>query len=582
MNIENVNPNIKYVYHYTEKKNITKIMNDKAIISKDKYVFFTTSLSDSITAFEQEMMVENKLYIDINGNIKKRKKCNKNDYCILKIPYQNDNEFYRFRFNNQSPKSIYSISISHKGAYHFKDAKVIEFPSSSKILKVFTKTAIAAATASILLLPHNTFAANWLDANNYDTSWYYSNLSATSYSISTAKQMAGLAHLVNNENVTFAGKSISVISDVDLTANNWETIKDIFEGNICGGHRFILNCLDGALIENKNISNTFYSYKICKDSSNFTSIYVPAPYTVAKLKELSGGKDVFLNNKKLSDDVNLRSLNLTETDVFDVFTVKYITIEDTVKGTKIPFRFESGDAIDNVKNAYYNKTNIPVDKLIIKYNNKELSDGRTLADYNIQMNSTLNVYVKAKVNMVAKYNENVIESKDINAISGDTVKITFDLKDIYEIEKVLVNEIDKTNEVVNNELNINCSGDDINIKASYKLKNNEPSTSTEDNKDDKDKDKDKNKDNKDSNNDNNNSSDNNNNSESSKDNNQGTDKKDTNTKSTIPTDKTKNQNTKNQTEQLKNPQTGDNIVVYLTTFFASLIGIIISIFKKKA
>ena len=583
MNIEKVNPNIKYVYHYTEKKNVTKILNDKAIISKDKYVFFTTSLSDSITAFEQEMMIEGKLYIDVDGNLKKRNKCNKNDYCILKIPYQNDNEFYRFTFNNQSPKSIYSISISHKGAYYFKDAKVIDFPDSSKILKAFTKTAIVAATASILLLPHNTFAASWLDANNYDTSWYYSNPSASVYGISTAKEMAGLAYLVNKENVTFTSKSINVSSDIDLSENNWETIKSIFEGNICGGHRFILNCLDGNLFENKNIVNTFYSYKMSKDSQNVTSVHVPAPYTVAMLKLVSGGKTVFLNNKELSDNVELRSLNLTDADVFDVFTSKYITIEDTAKGTKIPFSFASGDSIDNVKQAYCAKTNIPVDKLILKYKNKELSDGRTLADYNIQMSETINIYVKSKISMVAKHNETIIESKDIAAISGDTLKIKFDLKDIYAIEKILVNEVDKTNEVVNNEITINCIGDDINIKASYKLKNSKPITPTGEDGNDK------NKDNKDDNNDKNNSNNNegnannnsnNNNSASGKDTNKGTDKSENSTKPTT-ADKTKNENTKNQTEQSNNPQTGDNIFTYLTAFFASLIGIAFSIFKKK-
>ena len=72
MNIEKVNPNIKYVYHYTLKKNVKKILNDKAIKSKDQYVFFTKSLNNSIIAFEREMMQENKLYIDVEGNLRKR------------------------------------------------------------------------------------------------------------------------------------------------------------------------------------------------------------------------------------------------------------------------------------------------------------------------------------------------------------------------------------------------------------------------------------------------------------------------------------------------------------------------------
>ena len=34
-----MNPKIKYVYHFTLKKNVEKILADKAIVSKDEYVF---------------------------------------------------------------------------------------------------------------------------------------------------------------------------------------------------------------------------------------------------------------------------------------------------------------------------------------------------------------------------------------------------------------------------------------------------------------------------------------------------------------------------------------------------------------
>lgn len=71
MKIEKINPNIKYLYHYTLKKNVEKILKDKLIISKDSYVFFTESLKDSITAFEREMMQENKLYINADGVLKR-------------------------------------------------------------------------------------------------------------------------------------------------------------------------------------------------------------------------------------------------------------------------------------------------------------------------------------------------------------------------------------------------------------------------------------------------------------------------------------------------------------------------------
>lgn len=472
MNIEKINPNIKYVYHYTLKKNVKKILNDKAIKSKDQYVFFTKSLNESIIAFEREMMQENKLYIDVEGNLRKREKCNKDDYCILKIPYINDNKFYKFNFENQSKESIYTISISHKGSYNFKEAKVLEFPKNRK-LNIFSKTAIVAAMAGIMLFPYNsykTYAASWLDTNNYDTSWY-ADETKNEYIISTAEQMAGLAHLVNNENKTFTGKDIYINEDLDLTTNTWETIKDIFEGTICGSHRIILNYLDGKFVENKDISMVEYSYKILEDKNISKNVVITKPYTVEKLKLVTGARAVFLNNKELSNNQSL--LNLKENDIIEIFTGNYNVFIKNSKGINVPFYFESGDSIDNVKTKYSEKTNIPKNKIILKYNEKELEDGRTLADYNIQRYTTLNAYVKFDINTSVEEGKGNITSSQNKALSGENITITLNPDSEYELSKLIVNEIDKTNEVQNNELNIKCGDEDINVKVSYKLKEKE-------------------------------------------------------------------------------------------------------------
>lgn len=472
MNIEKINPNIKYVYHYTLKKNVKKILNDKAIKSKDQYVFFTKSLNDSIIAFEREMMQENKLYIDVEGNLRKREKCNKDDYCILKIPYINDNQFYKFNFENQSKESIYTISISHKGNYKFKEAKVLEFPKNRK-LNVFSKTAVAAIVAGIMLFPYNAYAASWLDTNNYDISWYVDE-TKTEYVINTAEQMAGLAHLVNNENKTFAGKEIWIKEDIDLTANTWETIKDIFKGTIDGSHRIILNYLDGKLVENKDISLVEYSYKILEDKNNLKNVVIGMPYTVEKLKLATGAERVFLNNKVLSDDQSL--LGLKENDIIEVFTGNYnIFIKDS-KGIILPFYFESGDSIDKVKTKYSEKVNIPKNKIILKYNEKELADERTLADYNIQKYETLDAYVKFDINTSVEEGKGNITSSQNTALSGEKITITLNPDSEYELSKLIVNGIEKTNEVQNNELNIECGDEDINVKVSYKLKEKEDKT----------------------------------------------------------------------------------------------------------
>lgn len=518
MNIEKINPNIKYVYHYTLKKNVKKILNDKAIKSKDQYVFFTKSLNDSIIAFEREMMQENKLYIDVEGILRKREICNKDDYCILKIPYINDNQFYKFNFENQSKESIYTISISHKGNYKFKEAKVLEFPKNRK-LNVFSKTAVAAIVAGIMLFPYNTYAASWLDTNNYDISWYV-NETDTEYVINTAKQMAGLAHLVNNENKTFMGKNICINEDIDLTANTWETIKDIFEGTICGSHRIILNYLDGKLVENKDISVVEYSYKILEDKTNLKDVVIGTPYTVEKLKLSTGARAVFLNNEELSNDQSL--LDLRENDIIEVFTGNYNFFIKNSKGINVPFYFESGDSIENVKTKYSEKVNIPKDKIILKYNEKELADERTLADYNIQKYKTLDAYVKVDINTSVEKGKGKIISSQNTALSGEKITITLNPDSEYELSKLIVNGIEKTNEVRNNELNIECGDEDINVKVSYKLKEKE---------------------------------------EEPKD----------------------NIEIKDKTEEnvlISNPATGDNIIKYIIAFITSIVGIVICKCKK--
>ncbi len=57
-----------------------------------------------------------------------------------------------------------------------------------------------------------------------DTDWYYDDPVADTYTLRTAEDLRGLAELVNEESLSFAGKTISLAADVDLSGAAWTPI----------------------------------------------------------------------------------------------------------------------------------------------------------------------------------------------------------------------------------------------------------------------------------------------------------------------------------------------------------------------
>jgi hypothetical protein len=95
---------------------------------------------------------------------------------------------------------------------------------------------------------------NWIDVA--DTSWYENAPLATSYTITKAEQLAGLAKLVNNvyPHVDFSGKTITLAEDIDLAGRQWTPI-----GYYYGGSSYHFNgTFDGTyhIIWNMTITNT--------------------------------------------------------------------------------------------------------------------------------------------------------------------------------------------------------------------------------------------------------------------------------------------------------------------------------------